>query len=279
DPPRADDDSRGDGARILRPSSGARGVGLGHEAASLPHPARQPLLPVGGAAGPGATPAADRGRRAGGQAGHPGRRHRRAGDEHRQAAALPCPGAARGLVCPRAPLRDRGLPAAMTTASTLLAFVALAATLLLVWRQSWRGRVRLFVVQSCVLATLAVVIGLLAHRPALVVVGVVFAIAKTWIIPRVLHRMGVGSPLRRVAPGRSEGLSVLAAGALVVVAYVVMLPITGVVAAGVPTRSAMPLALAMALIGLFVCVTGRDALGQVIGFLVFENGVFALALL
>ena len=167
----------------------------------------------------------------------------------------------------------------MTTVSTLLAFVALAATLLLVWRQSWRGRVRLFVVQSCVLATLAVAIGLLAHRPALVVVGVVFAIAKTWIIPRVLHRMGVGSPLRRVAPGRSEGLSVLAAGALVVVAYVVMLPITGAVAAGVPTRSAMPLALAMALIGLFVCVTGRDALGQVIGFLVFENGVFALALL
>ena len=41
----------------------------------------------------------------------------------------------------------------------------------------------------------------------------------------------------------------------------------------------MPLAFAMALIGLFVCVTGRDALGQVIGFLVFENGIFALAVL
>jgi hydrogenase-4 component E len=167
----------------------------------------------------------------------------------------------------------------MTAASNLLAFVALAATLLLVWRQSWRGRVRLFVVQSCVLATLAVVIGLLAHRPALVAVGIVFAVVKMWGIPRVLRRMGVGSPLRRVAPGRSEGLPVLAAGALVVVAYVVMLPITGAVAAGVPTRGAMPLAVAMALIGLFVCVTGRDALGQIIGFLVFENGVFALALL
>ena len=167
----------------------------------------------------------------------------------------------------------------MTAASNLLAFVALAATLLLVWRQSWRGRVRLFVVQSCVLATLAVVIGLLAHRPALVAVGVMFAVVKTWVIPRVLRRMGVGSPLRRVAPGRSEGLAVLAAGALVVVAYVVMLPVTGAVATGVPTRGAMPLAFAMVLIGLFVCVTGRDALGQVIGFLVFENGVFALALL
>ena len=167
----------------------------------------------------------------------------------------------------------------MTVASNFLVFVALGITLLLVWRQSWRGRVRLFVVQSWVLAALAVTLGALVRRPALVAVGVVFAVMKTWIIPRVLRRMGHGSPLRPVAPGRSAGLPVLAAGALVVVAYAVMLPITGAVATGVPTRGAIPLAFAVALIGLFVCVTGRDALGQVIGFLVFENGLFALALL
>jgi hydrogenase-4 component E len=167
----------------------------------------------------------------------------------------------------------------MTVASNFLTFVALGITLLLVWRQSWRGRVRLFVVQSWVLAALAVTLGALARRPALVAVGVVFAVMKTWIIPRVLRRMGHGSPLRPVAPGRSAGLPVLAAGALVVVAYAVMLPITGAVATGVPTRGAIPLAFAVALIGLFVCVTGRDALGQVIGFLFFENGLFGLALL
>ena len=167
----------------------------------------------------------------------------------------------------------------MTVASNFLVFVALGLTLLLVWRQSWRGRVRLFVAQSCVLAALAVTLGALVQRPVLVAVGVVFAVMKTWIIPRVLRRMGRGSPLRPVAPGRSAGLPVLAAGALVVVAYAVMLPITGAVATGVPTRGAIPLAFAVVLIGLFVCVTGRDALGQVIGFLVFENGLFALALL
>jgi hydrogenase-4 component E len=167
----------------------------------------------------------------------------------------------------------------MTRASNFLAFLALGITLLLVWRQSWRGRVRLFVVQSWVLAALAVTLGVLARRPALVAVGVVFAVMKTWIIPRVLRRMARGSPLRPVSPGRSAGLPVLAAGALVVVAYAVMLPISGAAAAGVPTRSALPLAFAVALIGLFLCVTARDALGQVIGFLVFENGLFALALL
>ena len=167
----------------------------------------------------------------------------------------------------------------MTRASNFLAFVALGITLLLVWRQSWRGRVRLFVVQSWVLAILAVTLGVFARRPALVAVGVVFAVMKMWIIPRVLRRMARGSPLRPVSPGRSAGVPVLAAGALVVVAYTVMLPISGAAAAGVPTRSAIPLAFAVALIGLFLCVTARDALGQVIGFLVFENGLFALALL
>jgi len=167
----------------------------------------------------------------------------------------------------------------MTVASNFLAFAALGITLLLVWRQSWRGRVRLFVVQSWVLAALGVALGILARRPALVAVGVVFAVMKTWIIPRILRRMALGSPLRPVSPGRSAGLPVLGAGTLVVIAYAVMLPITGAAAAAVPTRGAIPLAFAVALIGLFLCVTARDALGQVIGFLVFENGLFALALL
>lgn len=167
----------------------------------------------------------------------------------------------------------------MTVASNFLTFVALGITLLLVWRQSWRGRVRLFVMQSWVLGVLAVALGTLARRPALLAVGVAFTVTKTWIIPRVLRRMAHGSPLRPVAPGRSAGLPVLAAGALVVVAYAVMLPITGAAASSVPTRGAIPLAFAVALIGLFLCVTGRDALGHVIGFLVFENGLFALALL
>jgi hydrogenase-4 component E len=164
----------------------------------------------------------------------------------------------------------------MTAAANLLTFLALGVTLTLVWRQSWIGRLRLFIVQSLLLGALTAAIGLLAGRPALLVVAAVFLVVKTWLIPAVLRRMAAGAPLRAVAPGRSAGIPVLGAGALVVVAYVVMLPVSGVAAAGLPTRGAIPLAFAMALIGLFVCVTGRDALGQVTGFLVFENSIFAL---
>jgi hydrogenase-4 component E len=165
----------------------------------------------------------------------------------------------------------------MTTAATLATFLGLVVTLLLIWRQSWPGRLRCFTIQSILLAGLAITLAVGAGKPALLVVAAVVVGLKAWLIPRVLARMAAGHPVRPPTPGRSAGLALLAAGALVVVAYVIMLPVTR--SSPVPTADAMPLAFATALIGLFACVTGRDAIGQILGFLVFENGVFALALL
>lgn len=165
----------------------------------------------------------------------------------------------------------------MTTVSNLLAFFGLVVTLLIVWRQSWPARRRLFVAQSLLLAALATAVGLFAHRRALLLVAAVVVVVKAWVIPRVLSRIGAGAPVRPIGPGRSSGMSVLVAGALVVVAYVIMLPVTA--AAELPTEGGIPLAFAIALIGLYLCVTGRDALGHILGFLVFENGIFGLAIL
>lgn len=165
----------------------------------------------------------------------------------------------------------------MTAVTNLLAFLGLVVTLLIVWRQSWPGRLRLFILQSLLLALLALVIGVLAGKPGLLVVAGVVVLLKAWLIPRALARIAAGTPVRSVAPGRSAAVPVLVAGALVVVAYVVMLPVNA--ATTLPTEGGIPLTFAMALIGLFVCVTGRDAFTHVLGFLVFENGVFGLALL
>jgi hydrogenase-4 component E len=165
----------------------------------------------------------------------------------------------------------------MTAGANLLAFLGLVVTLLIVWRQSWPARLRLFVAQSLLLAVLAGTIGVLAARPGLLLVAAVFVVVKGWVIPRVLARIGAGAPVRPVAPGRSSGMTLLGAGGLVVAAYIIMLPVTS--ATELPTERAIPLAFAMALIGLLLCVTGRDALGHILGFLVFENGIFGLAIL
>jgi hydrogenase-4 component E len=165
----------------------------------------------------------------------------------------------------------------VTTLTTLLAFLGLVVTLMIVWRQSRPGRLRLFVAQSLLLAALATVIAVLGGKPSLLLVALVVVLLKAWLVPRALSRMAAGAPVRPVAPGRSAALPLLTSGALVVAAYVVMLPVTAITA--LPTGPAIPLAFAMALIGLLVTVTGRDALGHILGFLMFENGVFGLALL
>ena len=174
----------------------------------------------------------------------------------------------------------------MSTIANLIAFLILVVTLLLVWRRSWPGRVTLLVVHSVLLAALATTLGLYAGRKPLLLVAAVVLVVKVWAIPRILRRIGAREPVRPGAPGRSAGLSLLLAGGLVVVAYAVMLPVMTAVNAGsmdalrpVPTTGALPLAFATALIGLFLCVAARDVFGQILGFLVFENGVFALALL
>ncbi|HVQ74033.1 MAG TPA: hypothetical protein VMT79_00685 [Candidatus Binatia bacterium] len=165
----------------------------------------------------------------------------------------------------------------MSAVANLLAFLGLLAALLTVWRQSHQGRLRLLVAQALLLAVMAAAIAVLSGHRSLLGVAVACAIIKAVVIPRALGRMAVGSPPRPVAPGRSVGGALLIAGALVVVSYVIMLPVTQVTT--LPTAGALPLAFAVALIGLFVCVTGRDAFTHVLGFLVFENGVFGLALL
>jgi hydrogenase-4 component E len=165
----------------------------------------------------------------------------------------------------------------MTALANVLVFLGLLTALAAVWRQSRPGRLRLFVTQSALLAALATELALFSGHWRLFGVAAAFVVIKVVVIPRALGRMMRGSAVRPVAPGRSMGIALLVAGALVVVSYVIMLPVTAVTA--LPTASALPLAFAAALIGLFICVTGRDAFTHVLGFLFFENGVFGLALL
>lgn len=161
--------------------------------------------------------------------------------------------------------------------SNFLAFLGLVTTLLMVWRQSRPARVRLLAAQSLLLAAQAVAIAAFTGRYGLLLVAVALVVVKAWWIPRALGRMGEGVPPRPLEPGRSAGVRLLLAGVLVVAAYAFMLPVTA--SSTLPTRGGIPLAFAMALVGLYACVTGRDVVGQILGFLMFENGIFALGLL
>src|SRR5207245_2075469 len=215
DSPRADHDPRGDGARVLGTIPGARRVGGGDEAVPVHDAPGKPLRPVGPAG-------ADRARR--GAPGSPGAgrqarashdRRRRAGNRGGEAQIVPRSRATRRIVRARLPLAHGRIPRSMTTASNLLAFLGLLITLLIVWRQSWPARLRLFVAQSLLLAALASTVGVLAQRRGLLLVAAVVVVVKGLIIPRVLARIGAGTAVRPVAPGRSSGITLLVAGGLV----------------------------------------------------------------
>jgi hydrogenase-4 component E len=167
-------------------------------------------------------------------------------------------------------------PTLLSQLTSLIGFGVLVVAFLLVWRQSFPARITLFAVQSAMLAALAGLVGVSSRKPTLALVALAFLVIKAWAIPRVLRRLAPALP-RPAAGGGSPAGPLLAAGVLVVIAYAVLLPVTR--ETSLPTAGGIPLALATGLIGLLLCVLARHALPQVLGFLVFENGIFMLALL
>lgn len=162
--------------------------------------------------------------------------------------------------------------------ANLLAFVALGATILLIVRSSLIGQVRMFAAQSFVLALLAALAAAFTQSVELFGVALALVIVKGILIPRVLNRAVANIGLQRVAaPYLSTPVALTICGALVVIAFYVMTPI--VASNPLPTASAIPLAFAGVLIGLFVMVNRRRALTQILGFLTLENSIFLLALL
>ena len=82
---------------------------------------------------------------------------------------------------------------------------------------------------------------------------------------------------RELDPYVNTATSLLLAGLLVLFGYAVMRPL--VVTSQLPTRASMALAMGLILVSLFVIVTRKKALTQVVGFLMLENGIALLAIL
>jgi hydrogenase-4 component E len=110
------------------------------------------------------------------------------------------------------------------------------------------------------------------------VVAALLVAVKGIAIPRLLARMERRfASERELAPYVNTATSLVVAGLLVLFGAAVMRP--AVLASELPTRAAMPLAMGLVLVSLFVVVSRKKALTQVIGFLMLENGIALLALL
>ena len=162
--------------------------------------------------------------------------------------------------------------------STLGASLVLLFGIILLWRRSLHAYVVAFRWQSVVLAGMFVMVGYFGADPELYFVATFFVVVKVIVIPRYLDRLEkqVGAE-RESQPYVNIATSLIIAGLLVLLAYAVTRPL--VLVSALPTRGGMPLAVGLIFVGLFVIISRKKALTQVVGFLVLENGVTLLAVL
>ncbi|MBI2181861.1 MAG: hypothetical protein HYU31_13710 [Deltaproteobacteria bacterium] len=166
----------------------------------------------------------------------------------------------------------------LSKAVNLLSFAALGLTILLIVRTSLERQVRVFGLQSSVLALLSVLIAAYGGSLELLGVGVALVVVKGVVIPRVLNRAVANIGLQRAAaPYLGTAPALIICGMLTIIAFYVMTPIAA--SNPLPTADAIPLAFAGVLIGFFIMVNRRRAVTQILGFLMLENGIFLLALL
>ncbi|MGA8380936.1 MAG: hydrogenase [Stellaceae bacterium] len=156
----------------------------------------------------------------------------------------------------------------MAIASLLLAFVMLGSR----WLDNY---LYAFAAQSWAMAGLGVAVGWFVHSPELYLVAALSALFRGLVLPYLLWRM-----IRRLEVARELHESVRPASALVIGALGVIF------ALAVSSRIARPLGLggtvavlaltvmlATMLIGFLMLAIRREAISQIIGLLVLENGI------
>jgi len=110
-----------------------------------------------------------------------------------------------------------------------------------------------------------------------VVAALIFGI-KGVAIPRLLRRVAQRFTVgREPDPYVNTAASLVVSGLLVLLAYAAARPLEAI--AEVPTRGGMPLAMGLMFVSLFIIVSRKMAITQVIGFLMLENAIALLAVL
>ncbi|MFR0357581.1 hypothetical protein [Streptomyces sediminimaris] len=161
----------------------------------------------------------------------------------------------------------------------------LLAAVLVLWRRELAAIVRVFALQGVTLAALAVLLGGHEQRWDLVGVGVGIGLLRAGLLPHLMRRAltvhtadrAHREEARETQPLVNVAASLLTAALLTLLAYAVAHPLTAL--HPTPATRALPVGLAVVLIGFFVLVTRRRALAQVVGFLLLDNGITATALL
>jgi hydrogenase-4 component E len=159
---------------------------------------------------------------------------------------------------------------------TLCAAGMLVTAYLMVGQKALFTAIRLYRVQSLLLAVVAAAMAISDSRPHLFVMTGLTLVLKgvliPWFLMRVVDRIGI---LREIEPFLNVPASLLVSVGLTVVGYQV--------STGFPegvegvTHHVVGAGLSLLLIGLFLMITRRKAVTQILALLTVENAVFLVA--
>lgn len=166
--------------------------------------------------------------------------------------------------------------------ATLVDFAAgglLLAAVLVVWRRDLRAITRLLAWQGVALAAIAVLQGVHEREPELIGLGALVLALRAAVLPWLLIRATGAEPRaqREATPLVNTASSLLITAGLTVVAFAVSQPLVNLEPSA--SSGAVPAAVAVVLIALFVMTTRRHAISQAAGFLMLDNGITATAFL
>jgi len=159
---------------------------------------------------------------------------------------------------------------------TLLASGMLVLQLLLAVQPMLITNIRLFALQSLLLAAIAAVVGYTYGASHIYVITLLTLLGKViflpWRLERLVRQIKIEQEIR---PFVNMPASMLTCGALTVLAYVVSRPITSLERLGSNT---LAVAMALLLTGFFLMINRRKAITQVLALLTMENGVMLAAI-
>jgi len=158
----------------------------------------------------------------------------------------------------------------------MLAAFMLVLQLLLAVQPMLVTNIRLFALQSLLLAAIAGVVGYSSGAWHVYVIAALTIVGKVVFLPWRLERLVRQIKIdQEIHPFVNMPASMLVCGGLTVLAYVVARPITTLERLGSNT---LAVAMALLLTGFFLMINRRKAITQVLALLTMENGVMLAAI-
>ena len=170
------------------------------------------------------------------------------------------------------------IPTSTEIGSQLITFCAagmLVFQLLLVVQRMLLTNIRLFALQSLLLAGIAGIVGYVHNAPHVYVVAVLTIVGKVvflpWLLGRQVRRIGI---TQEIEPLLNAPTSMLLCGGLTLLGYIVARPFTALERLG---NNTLGIAMTLVLTGFFLMFNRLKAITQVLALLTVENGVMLAA--